>query len=783
MAFEDEAILKLLVETREGLASVKRFEGEYRDALRQMAAATKAGLDPSSSEFRELQQRVVDTGRRFVEAGERGEASMRQLAVATGKESAELTELRGKLAIARTELDRFNDEGRKGVGGLVDSFASLRGIIAGVAASFIGIKIADFFRGSIEEASQAEDALAQVQAAVTSTGGAARRSVPELEALAKQLEDISTYDGDEILRDLTANLLTFTSVTTENFDRAQVAVLNLAQRLQIDLQSATLQVGKALNAPADGLGALSRAGIQFSDAQKATIERLVETGKTAEAQRIILVELERQFGGAAAAARNTLGGSLKALQVDLGNIKEAFAEGFSAELVKGISDAAGGLGKAEEGARGLGRVIGAVLGLIGPLIPLAEKFGAAMSLAWAHAAAGAGGFIQVLTTAGANLAEFVAKAAEMGAKLPAAFGGELFAGIAEQMRGVKASIEEMGKGAVASLNATAESLAQTAAALWGGDDSLGKSAEQASTAAGQLPPVLDKVDESGKKAAATLRDDVAAGAQVAKRSLEELAAAARAAIEAQGAGMSGSRPSDVDALGKEKAALEGTVAELQAKQEQAGLTAEELAKLTEAQDALSRVSVEYARISREVGNAVAAELDALQSAEGATTSLAQTMQRSTRDFEGARQTLSQLHPEFEQLDENVKKNVQAMQDLGPQMLTLGKSSGETSEAVQGLADNASKFNAEGVAMAEAMGKLGQATGQTGDEAKKAAVSMEDLAERLAKVEEALATLTDKKHEEGIIAAAKALDDQFTPALNRALDVALSLKSCLQDLAA
>lgn len=782
MAGEDDKVT-LLFEVREALANLKRFEGEYRVSLRQMAAATKAGMDPATAEFRELQTRVRETGQRFVEAGERGESSMRQLAAATGKESAELAELRGKLAIARTELDRFNDEGRKGVGGLVESFASLRGIIGGLAASFVGIKIADFFRGSIEEAVQAEDALAQVQAAVTSTGGAARRSVPDLEALAKQLEDISTYDGDEILRDLTANLLTFTSVTGENFDRAQLAVLNLAERLNVDLQSATLQVGKALNAPAEGLGALSRAGIQFSDAQKATIERLVETGKTAEAQRIILTELEKQFGGAAAAARNTLGGALKSLQVDLGNIKEAFATGFAQELTRGIGDAAGGLEKAQEGARGLGRAIGAVLAALGPLVPLAEKFGGAMSLAWANAAAGAGAFVQVLATAGANLAEFVAKAADLGSKLPANLGGNFFAGIAERATAAKASIVAMGTDAVKSLNATAESLAQTAHALWGGEGSLGDSAKQAADTAGQLPPVLDKVDESGKKAAATLRTDVAEAAQVAKRSLEELTAAARAAVEAQGAGLSGARPSDVQSLAKEKQGLEETVAALEEKQRQGSLTAEEVKKLFEAQDALTRASRDFATASRDVEIAVSAELQALQAAEDAASGLGDSLRTTRADFEATGDTLAQLHPEFEQLDENVRRNVAAVEELLPGFISLGENSGKTSEAVQGLADNAAKFNADGIAMAEALGKLGQQTEQTGKETDKAATSMEELAKQVKELQEQIKELADKGHAEGIREAAKALEENFKPALQGCLSVALQLKSCLQDLAA
>jgi hypothetical protein len=65
---------------------------------------------------------------------------------------------------------------------------------------------------------------------------------------------------------------------------------------------------------------LARAGVQFSAAQKEVIAQLVETGRTAEAQRIILQELETQFGGSAKAAANTFGGAIAQLNNELGNL-------------------------------------------------------------------------------------------------------------------------------------------------------------------------------------------------------------------------------------------------------------------------------------------------------------------------------------------------------------------------------------------------------------------------------------------------------------------------------
>lgn len=99
--------------------------------------------------------------------------------------------------------------------------------------------------------------------------------------------------------------------------------MNLATALNMDLQSAILQVGKAVNDPILGMTALSRAGIQFTESQKETIKTLVATGEAAKAQKIILGELETQFGGMAREARGTLGGALQALQNAFDDLFEA----------------------------------------------------------------------------------------------------------------------------------------------------------------------------------------------------------------------------------------------------------------------------------------------------------------------------------------------------------------------------------------------------------------------------------------------------------------------------
>ena len=173
------------------------------------------------------------------------------------------------------------------------------GLTAGLTAPLLAL-------GGIAlgEASEMRDALGQVNAALTSMGDVGGRSLEQLKTQADALAGASLFEDDQILRQVTANLLTFGNIAGAAFDRAQQAAVDLATRMGTDLQSATIMVGKALNDPVQGLSALRRVGIQFTDDQQAMITQMVAVGDTAGAQGVMLAELERQFGGSAKAARD-----------------------------------------------------------------------------------------------------------------------------------------------------------------------------------------------------------------------------------------------------------------------------------------------------------------------------------------------------------------------------------------------------------------------------------------------------------------------------------------------
>lgn len=189
---------------------------------------------------------------------------------------------------------------------------------------------------------QQENAISQLNASLQSTEGQAGMTSKQLQAMAKDLQDITTF-GDEATIAGQSMLLTFKQIRGDEFARATSVAQDLAVKMQTDLKSAIVQVGKALNDPVSSLGELSRAGIQFTDQQKEVIAALWESGRAAEAQRIVLAELESQFGGSAEAARNTLGGALQNLKNQWGDLMEVIGGSGSTALRFWIDKIAGGI--------------------------------------------------------------------------------------------------------------------------------------------------------------------------------------------------------------------------------------------------------------------------------------------------------------------------------------------------------------------------------------------------------------------------------------------------------
>lgn len=251
-----------------------------------------------------------------------------------------------------------------------------------------------------------ENALAQVRQGLESTAGQVGLTFQELQREASKLQEVSIFGDERILKDVTAQLLTFTNIAGTAFTRTQQAALDLATRLDGDLKSASIQLGKALNDPVANLSALSRSGIQFSDVQTDLIKNLAETGRLAQAQSVILDELERQYGGSAAAAARTFGGSIDQVRNAWGDFMEGVGSGVATVLAPMIGALRGatkwftGLSDGMKSAIGITLTVtagvGALSAAIGGFMLVASPMAIAISgIVAALAALGAGIYLLI----------------------------------------------------------------------------------------------------------------------------------------------------------------------------------------------------------------------------------------------------------------------------------------------------------------------------------------------------------------------------------------------------
>lgn len=192
----------------------------------------------------------------------------------------------------------------------------------GAAGAAIVATVFAIGRASVQAAQESEQANAKMLAVLQATGYAAGLTKIELDELADSMAASTRFD-DESIKNASAVLLTFRNVQGDTFRQGIALASDLASVMGSDLNSAALQVGKALNDPIQGVSALSRVGIQFSEVQKDQIQKFVETNQLAKAQEVILGELSAQVGGTAEAMNTGLTKATADLSKALGELFES----------------------------------------------------------------------------------------------------------------------------------------------------------------------------------------------------------------------------------------------------------------------------------------------------------------------------------------------------------------------------------------------------------------------------------------------------------------------------
>lgn len=282
-----------------------------------------------------------------------------------GQLSIDLIARIGGFTQGMTQAERIADQRSKAIAAKAkDIEKAWRGLGKTIAAGFAGLTIGSVFAKFIQESRDAQNEQAQLAAVLRSTGQSAGYSADQLNAMADALEGTTTFSAGEI-NNAQTRLLSYTNVVGEQFPKALQAAIDMSARLGTSLDQSAETIGKALDVPSQGLTALSKQGFRFSEDQKNLIERLQQTGKTAEAQGIILDALQTSYGGAAEAARNTFGGAITGLQNQLNSLMTG-DDGSLQGTTDAINDLSRTLASAEvkQAFNDLGALISNTIGLL-----------------------------------------------------------------------------------------------------------------------------------------------------------------------------------------------------------------------------------------------------------------------------------------------------------------------------------------------------------------------------------------------------------------------------------
>jgi flagellar basal body rod protein FlgC len=214
---------------------------------------------------------------------------------------------------------------KTGFSGLSSSLSQIGIAISGVIAAkaFIG-----FLKDSVTAAGDAGRIMKQTNAVIASTGGVAGLSADSIRKMAEEIQK-STRISDDAVQTGMNMLLTFTKIGKDVFPQATQAMIDMATAMNggitpdaEQLKDTAIRLGKALQDPVLGVTALRRVGVNFNETQTKMIEKMVESGKQMEAQKYILAELSREFGGSASAQVKGFGGQLEQLKNQFNDFQE-----------------------------------------------------------------------------------------------------------------------------------------------------------------------------------------------------------------------------------------------------------------------------------------------------------------------------------------------------------------------------------------------------------------------------------------------------------------------------
>lgn len=211
-----------------------------------------------------------------------------------------------------------------------DSFGKKLNKVAVGASLAFGVTLAAGLKKGVAGISEAEEAEAKFADALRRSSVKVNQQADSIRKFSVQMQKKTKFTQEDILAIGTAiakhqSLTNVVDKGVRSAEQLTAITADLATVTGKDAAAAAEMLGKALAKPEAAARLLRTAGINLTAAQTAQIKEMVKGGRVAEAQALILAEVEAKTKGAAEAMGNTMVGKLERAKNAFGEMQENLA--------------------------------------------------------------------------------------------------------------------------------------------------------------------------------------------------------------------------------------------------------------------------------------------------------------------------------------------------------------------------------------------------------------------------------------------------------------------------
>lgn len=157
----------------------------------------------------------------------------------------------------------------------------------GIYIAAAGYGIMRFLGSSAREYEESIKAQSALQGVLRATGYTAGYTAEQMAEMAAEIQK-TTGVSDDLITQAQAIIAVFQNIRGEEFKEVTKLAVDLSMVMGGDVKTAAEQLAKALQDPTEGLGALSKAGVKFTNEEKKAIEEMIKANDILKAQRFIL---------------------------------------------------------------------------------------------------------------------------------------------------------------------------------------------------------------------------------------------------------------------------------------------------------------------------------------------------------------------------------------------------------------------------------------------------------------------------------------------------------------